>query len=59
MLPQDPVILFSYLNTQLRDRYSTLSDLCDDLDVEEFSVLKKMEEAGYVYDRDRNCFKNK
>lgn len=59
MLPQDPVILFSYLNTKLRDNYSNLSALCDDLDADEYTLLKKMEEAGYRYDRDNNCFVNK
>ena len=28
MLPQDPVILLSYVNTQLRDHYASLDDLC-------------------------------
>ena len=31
MLPQDPMILLSYLNTKLRDFYPTLDALCDDL----------------------------
>ncbi len=31
MLPQDPVILLSYINTRLRDSYSSLEALCDDL----------------------------
>ena len=28
MLPQDPMILLSYLNTKLRDFYPTLDALC-------------------------------
>ena len=31
MLPQDPVILLSYVNTKLRDCYPSLDALCDDL----------------------------
>ncbi len=31
MLPQDPVILLSHINTRLRDSYSSLEALCDDL----------------------------
>ena len=31
-LPKDPYILLSYLNTQLRDKYASLADLCDDLE---------------------------
>ena len=33
MLPNDPMILLSYINTKLRDYYSTLDLLCDDLNV--------------------------
>ena len=27
-LPQDPIILLSYVNTQLRDHYATLAEFC-------------------------------
>ena len=33
MLPQDPVMLLSYMNMKLRDNYSSLEALCDDLDI--------------------------
>ena len=29
MLPHDPVMLLSYVNTQLRDRDASLDALCD------------------------------
>jgi len=57
MLPQDPVMLFSYLNMKLRDQYQSLMDLCDDLDEDEASLLKLMREAGYTYDPEKNQFK--
>ena len=57
MLPQEPVMLLSYLNMKLRDQYSSLMELCDDLDEDEAELLKKMSAAGYVYDRDSNQFK--
>ncbi len=59
MLPQDPVILLSVLNTKLRDQYNSLMELCDDLDEDEASILLTMEHAGYVYDREANQFKQK
>ncbi|MEE3494717.1 MAG: DUF4250 domain-containing protein [Butyrivibrio sp.] len=31
MLPKDPVMLLSYMNMKLRDNYSSLEALCDDL----------------------------
>ena len=30
-LPKDPVMLLSYLNTQLRDNYDSLEALCDEI----------------------------
>ena len=59
MLPQDPVILLSFLNMKLRDKYTSLMDLCDDLDEDEASLLKTMDHAGYVYNRDVNQFVGK
>ena len=59
MLPQDPMILLSVLNTKLRDQYPSLMELCDDLDEDEASILLLMEHAGYVYDRDKNQFVGK
>ena len=33
MIPQDPVILLSYVNTKLRDQYSSLEQMCHDMGV--------------------------
>ena len=38
MIPQDPVILLSYVNTQLRDNYSSLDKLADGLDLSENEI---------------------
>ena len=35
MIPQDPVMLLSFINLKLRDYYGSLEQLCDDLDVNE------------------------
>ena len=56
-LPSDPVILLSYINTKLRDDYSSLSDLCEDLDVEEDSITSLLSEIGYLYDPETNRFR--
>jgi len=29
MIPQDPVILYSYINTMLRDKYPSLKEFCE------------------------------
>lgn len=57
MLPNDPVILLSVLNTKLRDFHVNLSDLCDNEDIDEAEITDKMKSAGYVYDNKTNQFK--
>ncbi|WP_022768570.1 MULTISPECIES: DUF4250 domain-containing protein [unclassified Butyrivibrio] len=60
MLPQDPIILLSYVNTQLRDNYSSLDKLAEGLDMSEEEVKEmvgKLEGVGYKYDEEVNQFK--
>ncbi len=59
MIPQDPVILLSYINTQLRDNYKDLEALSDGLDISRDEVdiiVKKLEAIGYKYDNSSNRF---
>lgn len=57
MIPQDPVMLLSYINMKLRDQYSSLEDLCDDLDLSSEEIIKKLESIDYRYDIEKNQFK--
>ena len=56
-IPNDPVILFSYLNTQLRDKYPSLDSLCDDMELSKEDILRKLAAVGFKYDEEKNCFK--
>ncbi len=56
-IPQDPVILLSYINTQLRDYYKDLTELCRNLNIDEIEVKKKLESIQYEYDPALNQFK--
>ena len=56
MLPQDPIILLSYVNTKLRDEYSSLDELCAALDADKEELVRKLETVGYTYDEDKNRF---
>ena len=56
MLPNDPVILLSYVNTKLRDEYDSLSDFCDSMDVKETDLIDKLSLIGYKYDNIINQF---
>ena len=55
-LPQDPIMLYSVLNTKLRDRYSSLEDLWEDLNVSKEELEEKLKTVGFVYNRERNQF---
>ncbi|MCI6887432.1 MAG: DUF4250 domain-containing protein [Lachnospiraceae bacterium] len=56
VIPKDPVMLLSYLNTQLRDAYPTLEELCGALDLNQREVEEKLKTIDYRYDRERNQF---
>ena len=56
-LPKDPVILLSYINTLLRDEYSSLSSLCEDRQVDEEELQKTLSSIGYAYDSTLNRFR--
>lgn len=56
MLPQDPMILLSYVNTKLRDDYSSLDALCGDLDADREELVRRLEAVGYAYDPEKNRF---
>ena len=57
MIPNDPVMLLSYINTQLRDNYKDLEDLCDRMDVSQSEIEEKLGKIGYRYNKDLNQFK--
>lgn len=56
-IPKDPFILLSYINTQLRDYYKTLEELCDKLDIEEEELRSKLSILHYEYIPELNQFK--
>ena len=55
-IPKDPVMLLSYVNTQLRDYYSSLDALCEDKGIGKEELVEKMKSIEYVYEVDRNQF---
>ena len=56
VLPKDPFILLSYVDTKLRDEYDTLDELCAALGEEREALEARLREAGFVYDETRNRF---
>lgn len=55
-LPKDPIMLLSVVNMQLRDTYSSLDALCDDLDESRADIEKTLSSAGYAYNESVNQF---
>ena len=47
MLPKDPMILLSVVNTRLRDEYDSLAALCDDLGEDEDALRALLAAAGF------------
>jgi hypothetical protein len=55
-LPQDPVMLLSYVNTALRDKYPSLSVFCEEEEANEEAIAQKLAAIGYAYDPEKNKF---
>ena len=56
MIPSDPAMLLSFINLKLRDYYSGLEALCEDLDVAQEEITEKLSSIDYHYDREKNQF---
>ena len=55
-MPKDPVMLLSYVNTKLRDDYSSLDELCMSLDADKDEIIEKLSAINYHYDKEINKF---
>ncbi len=52
-------MLLSIINTKLRDYYSTLDDLCDDLSYDIDEVKNILLSINYIYNEELNKFVEK
>lgn len=55
-LPQDPMMLFSVINMKLRDCYSSLDELCEDMNVDKKELEEKLAAFGFEYSEENNKF---
>lgn len=55
-LPKDPMMLFSVINMKLRDCYSSLDELCDDLNVDKEDIIAQLQVVGFEYSAEYNKF---
>lgn len=59
MLPKNPILLLSIVNTKLRDFYSSLDELCQDLDESMDEIIDILAGYGYIYDKELNQFRER
>ena len=57
MLPKDPYMLLSVVNTKLRDEFESLDELCASLDEDKTALEAKLASVGFAYDPDGNQFR--
>ena len=56
MLPKDPVILLSFVNTKLRDEFDDLAELNAAFGLEKDEIADRLAVLDYHYDAQRNQF---
>ena len=55
-MPKDPVMLISFVNTQLRDNYNSLEELCKSYMISEEEITNKLKSINYEYNTEKNQF---
>ncbi|MBO5469740.1 MAG: DUF4250 domain-containing protein [Lachnospiraceae bacterium] len=55
-IPNDPMMLLSFLNMKLRDFYPNLDALCQDLELDKDAITDKLAAIDYHYDETLNRF---
>ena len=56
LLPKDPMMLLSFVNTRLRDDKLTLDEFCAQFDVEQNVIIEKLSQLDYKYDENLRKF---
>ena len=57
MIPNDPYILLSFVNTLLRDEFSSPEELCAARGIDLSALTEKLGSIGYKYDRAQNRYR--
>lgn len=55
-LPKDPMMLYSVVNTKLRDYYSSLEAMCEDMNISQEELEKTLGTVGFKYNKELNKF---
>lgn len=55
-MPQDPMMLYSFINMKLRDQYPSLDALCEDMNISKDELISKLAAVGFEYSETNNKF---
>lgn len=55
-IPNEPMMLLSFVNLKLRDFYSSLDDMCKDMDLDKEEIEAKLAAIDYEYNAEMNKF---
>ena len=56
MIPNDPVMLLSFVNLKLRDYFLNLDVFCEEYEVDKDEIIQKLASIDYHYDKEKNQF---
>ena len=55
-IPNDPIILLSFTNAQLRDHFKNLTEFCKAYMIDETYIVQKLQIVDYTYNKITNQF---
>lgn len=55
-VPNDPMMLLSFVNLKLRDFYPSLDAMCEDMELNKDEIIAKLATIDYEYDEALNKF---
>lgn len=55
-LPNDVMMLLSFVNMKLRDRYDSLDEMCSDMQIDRKWLENKLASVGFEYNKAQNRF---
>ena len=55
-LPEDPFMLYSFINMKLRDYYPSLDVLCEEMNLDKTILIEKLQKVGFEYSPENNKF---
>ncbi|MBE6301077.1 MAG: DUF4250 domain-containing protein [Parabacteroides distasonis] len=55
-IPEDPFMLYSFINMKLRDYYPSLDVLCEEMNLDKTILIEKLQKVGFEYSPENNKF---